>query len=55
MVGFVNEQMGDCSHSPLAQSKDKIQNGQQWTHLQTSSGRTESLLDRGAEDERDRA
>jgi len=55
MVGFVNEQMGDCSHSPPAQGKDKIHNGQQWVQLQTSSGRTESPMDRGAEDERDRA
>lgn len=50
-----NEQIGDFSHSSLAHGKDKIQNGQQWIHLQTSSGRTESSMDRGAEGERDGA
>ena len=55
MVGCANEQIGDSSHSSLAHGKDKIPNGQQWIHLQTSSGRTESPMDRGAEGERDGA
>ena len=38
MDGFVKEQIGDCSHSSLTQDEDKSQDGQQWIHLQTSSG-----------------
>ena len=55
MDGFVKEQIGDYSHSSLTQDEDKSQDGQQWIHLQTSSGGTESQMDRGADGERDGA